>query len=53
MKTRDAMDTTVQGVTHEEAQRLHDAQMNRKQDKAVYVTGKEKKELIKRDFYMF
>ena len=55
MKTRDG-ETTILGITQEQAQRIYQQQQERKEESGVkqeYISGKEHKDLIKRDFYMF
>ncbi len=57
IKTRDGhTGTTILGVSQEKAKEFFEQQQERKAQstvKAEYTTGKEQKELIKRDFYMF
>ena len=55
MKARDG-ETTVLGITQEEAQRIYKLQQEKKAESGVkqeYISGKDHKDLIKRDFYMF
>ena len=55
MKARDG-ETTVLGITQEEAQRIYKLQQDKKAESGVkqeYISGKDHKDLIKRDFYMF
>ncbi len=55
IKVRDSLQTTVIGVSQEEAWRQHEAQQARRaeKDEQKYVSGQDSKSLIKRDFYMF
>lgn len=55
IKVRDGV-TTINGITQEKAQAIVQEQQERKLatgTKQNYIPGKEHKELIKRDFYMF
>ncbi len=45
--------TTIIGIKPEKAKEIWEQQQERKQDSQKYISGKEKKELIKSDFYMF
>jgi hypothetical protein len=52
-KARDA-GTTVHGITLEKAQEIFEQQQSKKKVAGPgYISGKEHKEIIKRDFYMF
>lgn len=54
IKVRDgATGTTILGVTVARAKEFYEGQKERQKLEAKYVSGKDQKELIKRDFYMF
>jgi hypothetical protein len=56
IKTRDdIIGTTIQGITQEKAREIWEKQQQKetKNTAGSYTTGKEKKELIRNDFYMF
>lgn len=45
--------TTIIGIKPEKAREIWEAQQSKKKEDQKYITGKEQKEMIRSDFYMF